>query len=246
MRFINVTIPKGATIVTANLIFTCNLGQSGATLKTRVTAEDVDDAPTFANDAAAFMARYANHTDAVVDWDSIPAWDAEESGADTTSPEIKTVIKEIIDRAGWTSGNDLVIFWTDFDDRSSDNAYRVPYSYEGAAAKAPTLHIEYTVPQTLSPSSIIQPVSYGTPTVATAALIIYPSSIVQAISIGTPTVQGGTPPPQTLLPSSIIQAITYGTPWVRLRRLLAPTRVANATRVLDATRIASRTREVEL
>jgi len=100
-------------------------------------------------------------------------------------------------------------------------------------------------PQTLLPSSIIQAIAYGTPSLLYPQTLL-PSSIIQAISIGTPTVQVGTPPPQTLLPSSIIQAITYGTPWVRLRRLLAPTRVANATRVLDATRIASRTREVEL
>lgn len=64
----------------------------------------------------------------------------------------------------------------------------------------------------LSPSSIIQPVSYGTPTVqvGTGALIIYPTSIVQPIAIGTPALLY----PQILLPSSIVQAIVYGTPSV--------------------------------
>jgi len=66
------------------------------------------------------------------------------------------------------------------------------------------------VPQTLLPSSIVQAIAYGTPTVATAALIIYPTSVVQPISIGTPALLY----PQILLPSSIIQAIVYGTPSV--------------------------------
>ena len=42
-------------------------------------------------------------------------------------------------------------------------------------------------PQTISPSSIIQAIAYGTPMLLT--LFIQPSSIVQAIAIGTPTVK---------------------------------------------------------
>jgi hypothetical protein len=66
------------------------------------------------------------------------------------------------------------------------------------------------VPQTLLPSSIVQAIAYGKPTVATAALIIYPTSVVQPISIGTPTLKY----PQTLSPSSIVVTIVYGTPSV--------------------------------
>jgi hypothetical protein len=64
----------------------------------------------------------------------------------------------------------------------------------------------------LSPSSIVQPVSYGTPTVTVGAggFTIQPSSIVQVVAIGTPALLY----PQTLLPSSIVQAIVYGTPSV--------------------------------
>lgn len=64
----------------------------------------------------------------------------------------------------------------------------------------------------LSPSSIIQPVNYGTPTVTVGAggFTIQPSSIVQAVAIGAPALLY----PQILLPSSIVQAIAYGTPSV--------------------------------
>jgi hypothetical protein len=78
-----------------------------------------------------------------VDWDSISAWVVNN---DYNSPEIKTVIKEIVDRSGWASGNDIVIFWDDFEDRSThaSGCYRHAYSYDGGSTYAPKLHIEYT------------------------------------------------------------------------------------------------------
>jgi hypothetical protein len=66
--------------------------------------------------------------------------------------------------------------------------------------------------QTIIPSSIVQAVTYGTPTVqvGSGALVIIPSSIVQVIAIGTPALLY----PQILSPSSIIVTIVYGTPSV--------------------------------
>lgn len=141
MRFQNVTIPKGATITTAYLTFKANTYLSADTCKTRISAEAVNDAPTFADDAAAFDARAANHTTAQVDWDAIGPWTAE---TNYNSPEIKTVIQEIVNRAGWASGNGLVIFWDDFDERSTVEAFRGAWSYDHGS-DAPKLHIEYTV-----------------------------------------------------------------------------------------------------
>jgi len=143
MRFTNITIPQGATIITAHLTVRCNITRTGTTVNSRISAEAVDDAPTFADDAAAFDARWAGRTSTRVDWDNIPAWTQD---IDYDSPEIKAVIQEIIDREGWVSGNSIVIFWDDFDDRSthSTNRYRGGYSYDGSAAFCPRLYIEYT------------------------------------------------------------------------------------------------------
>jgi hypothetical protein len=65
-------------------------------------------------------------------------------------------------------------------------------------------------PQTISPTSITQPISLGTPTVQLGSTeqTIVPSSILQAIVCGTPVLLY----PQTILPSSITQAVAYGTP----------------------------------
>ena len=143
MRFLNITIPQGATIATAYLILTASVTRSGSTGNTRISAEDVDDAITFANDSAAFDTRWAARTTARVNWDAIPAWTVE---TEYDSPEIKTVIKEIVDRGGWASGQDMVIFWDDFDDRSvhGSSSYRQAYSYDISTTKAPKLVITYT------------------------------------------------------------------------------------------------------
>jgi len=74
MRFTNITIPKGATIVTAYLTLRCGISTAGTTVRTRISAEDVDDAPTFANNRDVFDTRWASRTTAWLDWDSIPAW----------------------------------------------------------------------------------------------------------------------------------------------------------------------------
>ena len=60
--------------------------------------------------------------------------------------------------------------------------------------------------QTLYPSSIVQSISIGTPSLLYPQTLL-PSSIVQSTAYGTPVLLN----PQTLLPSSIIQAIAYGT-----------------------------------
>ena len=149
MRFLNITIPNAQVIDSAYLTLRCRTSRALTTCNTRISAEDVDDAITFADDSAAFDTRWAARTTARVDWDAIAAWTA---NADYDSPEIKTVIQEIIDRGSWASGNDIVIFWDDFADRSvpdaTYDAFRQAYSYNGSATYAPKLVITYTVPAT--------------------------------------------------------------------------------------------------
>ncbi len=142
MRFTGITIPQGSPVTTSYLTGRAPDSEPVNTTNSRISAEDVDDAPTFADSAATFDARFAAHTTARIDWDAIPAWTA---GTDYNSPEVKTVIQEIVDRVGWVSGNDIVIFWEDFDDRSTaTGAHRYWHSYDGSATYAPKLHLEWT------------------------------------------------------------------------------------------------------
>lgn len=144
MRFTNLTIPKDATIDTAYLILRCSYANNGDDCNTRISADDVDNAVTFSTEGN-FDTRWAARTAARVNWDNIPHWSV---NVDYNSPEIKTVIQEIVNRAGWASGQDIVIFWEDFDDRSDHEAdcLRHSYSYDSSTIYAPKLHIEYTPP----------------------------------------------------------------------------------------------------
>ena len=143
IRFDGITITQDSTIDTSYITFTCKTARSGTVCNTRISAEATDDPNTFADDGAAFDTRFANNTDAVVDWDGMGAWTA---NTEYESPEIKTVIQEIVDRDGWSSGNAIVIFWEDFDDRSTGSASRRDaYSWDALDEdKVAQLYIEYT------------------------------------------------------------------------------------------------------
>jgi hypothetical protein len=140
MRFTNVTIPQGASITAAYLTLRSRYTTSVTVVNSRIKGEAADNAATFSTEAD-FNGRA--RTTASVDWDNIPAWT---NGVDYNSPGIKTIIQEIVNRSGWASGNALVIFWDDFDDRSThaNDACRLAKCYAQGAATAPKLHIEYT------------------------------------------------------------------------------------------------------
>lgn len=144
MRFTNITIPQGSTIISAYLILRGNGAYTGVDCNSKISAEDVDDPATFVNDGSVFDTRYVNHTTAIVNWDNIGTW---ADNTDYDSVEIKTVIQEIIDRGGWASGNDMVIFWEDFDGRSTTStAIRKADSYDGSSEYSPKLCIEFQSP----------------------------------------------------------------------------------------------------
>jgi len=141
MRFTNVTIPAGSTIDSAYLKITCRAARAGTTVNSMISGEDVDDAATF-SDVTDFDTRYANHTTAVVYWNNIGAWSLD---VEYSSPDIKSIIQEIVDRGGWASGNDIVIFWEDFAYQSTgDQSIREGYTYNSSPGKAPKLTITWT------------------------------------------------------------------------------------------------------
>jgi len=105
MRFNSITIPKGSTINSAYLTL---MARPTATVfpTTYIEGQASDNATTF-SDANDYDAR--PRTSANVAW-TPTAW---QTDVFYNSTDIKTVIQEIIDRAGWASGNSLVLFWRD-------------------------------------------------------------------------------------------------------------------------------------
>lgn len=189
MRFNNIPIYQGSTITNAFITFTANDNLATANVNTRIEAEKSDN-PTDFNGltGAQVYARYTNHTTANITYDAIPAW-----VTDTTynTGNMSSIITEIVNRYGWAYNNSIVIFWEDFENRSTDGEYRSAYSWDGSAAKAPLLTIVYQNKQKVTIVSVpvgetaIEVQENGTNLWATAdtATTHYGSSNVTAIAV---------------------------------------------------------------
>ena len=66
-----------------------------------------------------------------------PAWTtAGEVGPDQQTPDISSIIQEIVNRAGWTANNSMALIIT-------GNGKRTAEAFDANAAAAPLLHVEY-------------------------------------------------------------------------------------------------------
>ena len=133
MRFTNVTVPNGATISSAYTQFQVDETNSGAT-NINIQGQAIDDAPTFTTGNSNISSR--SRTSASVAWAPVAWTTVGEAGPDQRTPDLKSVIQEIVNRPGWTSGNDVVIIFTGSGERTAE-------SYNGSSSGAALLHIEY-------------------------------------------------------------------------------------------------------
>ena len=134
-RFNNVAIAQGATIASAYFKPYFNTTYGTPTL--RIVGYDSDDA---LQPSSALHGQHAQNTTAYVDWASPSG----SNGDQLTSPDIKTVIQEIVDRSGWTSGSDLMIMMfvqTISKGGTWPSAYIKWYSYDNSVSQAAQLEI---------------------------------------------------------------------------------------------------------
>jgi hypothetical protein len=155
IRFNGVDIPQGATILDATIQFKVDETSSGTT-SLRIAGENVDHATTFVASTGNISSR--PRTEAEVVW-SPAAWTTVgEVGLNQRTPDISSIIDEIINRPGWSPGNSMAFLIT-------GTGKRVAVAYDGNQYGAPLLHVEYgtecpddnPVPSTsaLSPASMI-------------------------------------------------------------------------------------------
>jgi len=133
-RFTGINITQGSTILSAYLRLKA-WGYLGSLVNAIVKGENSDNALTF-SDAANFDAR--TRTTASVNW-APAAW---VTGTWYDSPNIASIIQEIVNRIGWTKGNAIVIFWEDQTGWDvQDLTYA--YSFDHGALEAPQLIITW-------------------------------------------------------------------------------------------------------
>ena len=130
LRFAGIAIEQGAQIIDAHVDFTAQETIKVATSLT-LRGEAADDALAFSTTAYDISSRAT--TAASVAWPNVASWTA---GNVHTSPDVGSIVQEIVTRPGWVSGNALVL-------RVEGTGERVAESYDVDASKAPVLRVSY-------------------------------------------------------------------------------------------------------
>lgn len=142
-RFNNVTVPQGATINSAKITIKAS-GESNYQYYLKIYGIDEDDTADFSSDPTG-----RTKTTAAIDWDQNGYLD--ETEYDTS--DIGTIVKEIIDRAGWASGNDMGFLILDDGSTYETN----PYDYADSTSYCALLTIDYVSGASPSPSGSLSP-----------------------------------------------------------------------------------------
>ena len=133
MRFANLAVPQGASIVSAYVQFQADEESFGETTLT-IEGEAVDDAATFSSVDGDISVR--PRTTSSVVWSPPPWTTVGEAGSAQRTEDVASVIQEIVDRPGWAEGARFALIITGTGDRVAE-------SFNGVAAAAALLHVEY-------------------------------------------------------------------------------------------------------
>ncbi|MCP3914993.1 MAG: hypothetical protein GY711_05520 [bacterium] len=142
MRFTGIEIPPGAVIQDAWIQFQVDESSSGASSLV-FEGEDVDDAGSFTNTDFGISSRPRTSADvawAPAAWPTVGA-----AGAAQRTPDLASIVQEILDRPGWSSGNDVVFIVT-------GSGERVAESFNGDPSGAALLHVEFSTSFNLPPT----------------------------------------------------------------------------------------------
>jgi hypothetical protein len=142
LRFNGVAVPQGATVVGAYVQFQVDETNSAAATVT-VRAESADNSSAFTT--ATFGISSRPRTNGSATW-TVPTWTtAGAAGAGQRTPDLTSVVQEVVNRSGWAAGNSLTIIITGTGRRTAE-------SFEGGAP--PVLHLEYRAAQDKTPPTV--------------------------------------------------------------------------------------------
>ena len=134
LRFQNVTIPQGASIVTAIVRFTAEDNDPNTPGTANIYCEDADT-------SAAITATDNDISDRTLTT-AFTLWENEQNWTKNVrydSPDISAAVEEVVARGGWSSGNNLTVIV----DLLTTGADRDAHSYDGSAGNPAELRITY-------------------------------------------------------------------------------------------------------
>jgi len=139
MRYTGVTVPQGATIINAEIQFHVDEVKSNVPLTITFRGEDIGDSPALTSTNSDISSRF--ETSASVDW-AVPHWAAlHDEGAAQLTPDLSSIVQEIVDRGDWASGNDMTMMIKAWPNNSGQ---RIAESSNGESSNAPILTITFS------------------------------------------------------------------------------------------------------
>ena len=140
LRFQNIMIPQGATILSAYLELEAYETSTDAITSVVIRAEASDNASEFLYETYNITARPT--TTASVPWSDIPAWTVDEK---YQTPDLSALVQEVVNRSGWSQYNSMVFVIEGIE------GVRIAKSYDfindsipkETSPTRPLLHIEY-------------------------------------------------------------------------------------------------------
>lgn len=110
VRYYDLDIPRGATILSARLEFTSPTSGYTGNAIIEISGQAADDPARFSGDEEDLADRYRDErTTNAVNW-NIPNSQAWSFGGVYSSPDIKDVVQEIVNRPDWNNNNAMVLF----------------------------------------------------------------------------------------------------------------------------------------
>jgi len=147
LRFVNIPIAQGTQIAEAYVEFEVDETKSGTLpVNVLINAQLAPNAEPFTSSASNISMRSA-FTTAVMPW-SVPNWTANDVKWQT--PNLAAIIQEVVNQAGWTAGNAIVVVIKD-DPANPSTGVRCAEAVEGEATAAPLLHIKYVAVKAYAP-----------------------------------------------------------------------------------------------
>jgi hypothetical protein len=163
IRFPSVGIPQGSTIDSAFVQFTTSQ-PSSVTSSFEIRGEASDDAAPFTTAIGNVSDRATQEraTTAAVSWPSLPWTTVNEAGPAQLTPDLNSIVQEIVSRAGWASGHAMALTIKG----TVTGSRRLAKSWDGDALRAPVLTVRYKrstpvsfpllvcMPDTLNPNNV--------------------------------------------------------------------------------------------
>ena len=141
IRFTNLDIPKGSLILSAYIVFTVDATNKNTDpCDIVIRLEDNSGASTFDVNTPFNISSRSTLADSVI-W-NIPAgsWtNVGEAGKDQTTPDLTSLIQQLINKSDWTNGGSMVFTLAGTGTREAE-------SYDGSPDDAPRLVIQFVDP----------------------------------------------------------------------------------------------------